>query len=71
MKRMNFIIACLRLQKSMKLGIFTGSCAVDSREMYKKARVKVLFCLVKLLLIWLSLRRRILGSVYMEVGDPR
>ena len=30
-KRMNFVIACLvlRLQKNMKLGIFTGSGAVD------------------------------------------
>ena len=38
MKRMNFVIACLviRLQKNMKLGIFTDSRAVDSREMYQK-----------------------------------
>ena len=37
----------------MKLGIFTGSRAVDSKEMYKKrdARAKLLFCTVKLLLI--------------------
>ena len=38
MKRMNFVIACLviRLQKNMKLGIFTDSRAVDGREMYQK-----------------------------------
>ena len=37
-KRMNFAIACLEihLQKNMKFGIFTGSRAFDSREMYKK-----------------------------------
>ena len=36
MKRMNFVIAYLRLPKNMKLGIFTGSRAVNGREMYKK-----------------------------------
>ena len=38
MKRMNFVIACLviRLQKNMKLGIFTDSLAVNGREMYQK-----------------------------------
>ena len=38
MKRMNFSIACLviRLPKKRKLSIFTGSRAVDGREMYKK-----------------------------------
>ena len=36
MKRMNFVVACLRPSKNMKLGIFTGSRAVDGREMYKK-----------------------------------
>ena len=35
-KRMNFVIACLRPSQNMKLGIFTGSRAVDGKEMYKK-----------------------------------
>ena len=40
MKRMNFVIACLRPSQNVKLGIFTGSQgsrAVDGKEMYKKA----------------------------------
>ena len=37
MKRMNFVIGCLRPSQNVKLGIFTGSRAVDSRAMYKKA----------------------------------
>ena len=36
MKRMNFVIACLGPSQNMKLGIFTGSRAVDDKEMYKK-----------------------------------
>ena len=48
MKRMNFVVACLRPSKNMKLGIFTGSRAVDGREMYKKVwstcKVVVLPC---------------------------
>ena len=36
MKRMNFVTACLRPTQNMKLGIFTGSRAVDGKEMYKK-----------------------------------
>ena len=48
MKRMNFVIACLRPSQNVKLGIFTGSRAVDSKEMYKKAwctcKVVVLPC---------------------------
>ena len=48
MKRMNFVIACLRPSQNMKLGIFTGSRAVDGKEMYKKAwytcKVVVLPC---------------------------
>ena len=35
-KRMNFVIACLRPSQSTKLGIFTGSRAVYGKEMYKK-----------------------------------
>ena len=59
MKRMNFVIACLRSSQNVKLGIFTGSRTVDGKEMYKKrdARGKLLFFLGKLLLIWLSHRR--------------
>ena len=37
MKRMNFVTACLRPSQNVKLGIFKGSRAVDSKEMYKKA----------------------------------
>ena len=37
MKRMNFVIAFLRPSQNVKLGIFTGSRAVDGKEMYKKA----------------------------------
>ena len=48
MKRMNFVIACLRPSQNMKLGIFTGSRAVNGKEMYKKAwctcKVVVLPC---------------------------
>ena len=36
MKRMNFVIACLRPSQNMKLGIFKGSRAVDGKEMCKK-----------------------------------
>ena len=37
MKRMNFVVACLRPSQNMKLGICTGSRAVDGKEVYKKA----------------------------------
>ena len=36
MKKMNFVIACLRPSQNMKLGIFVGSRAVDGKEMYKE-----------------------------------
>ena len=35
--RMNFVTACLRPSQNMKLGIFTGSRAVDGKTMYTKA----------------------------------
>ena len=45
---MNFVIACLRPSQNVKFGIFTGSRAVDGKEMYKKAlcscKVVVLPC---------------------------
>ena len=48
MKRMNFVTACLRPSQNMKLGIFTGSRAVDGKEKYKKVlcacKVVVLPC---------------------------
>ena len=48
MKRMNFVIVCLPPSQYMKLGIFTGSRAVDGKEMYKKVwctcKVVVLPC---------------------------
>ena len=37
MKRMNFVIACLRPWQNVKLGIFKGSRAIDGKEMYTKA----------------------------------
>ena len=37
METMNFVNACLRPSQNVKLGIFTGSRAVDGKEMYKKA----------------------------------
>ena len=37
MKRINFVMACLRPSQNVKLDIFTGSRAVDGKEMYKKA----------------------------------
>ena len=36
MKKMNFVIACLRPSQNMKLGIFVGSRAVDGKEMYNE-----------------------------------
>ena len=39
MKRMDFVIACLRPSQNMKLGIFTGSRAVDGKEMFQKKNV--------------------------------
>ena len=47
----------------MKLGIFTGSRAVDGKE---KNVMHVQSCLVKLLLIWLSRRRASLYSYYLR-----
>ena len=48
MERMNFVIACLRPSQNVKLGIFTGSRAVDGKEMYEKVwstcKVVVLPC---------------------------
>ena len=48
MKKMNFVIACLRPSQNMKLGIFVGSRAVDGKEMYKEVwctrKVVVLPC---------------------------
>ena len=46
MKRMNFVIAHLHPSQNMKLGIFTGSRAVDGKEMYKKA-----WCTCKVVLL--------------------
>ena len=37
MKRMNFVIACLRPSQNVKLGIFTWLSCSDGKEMYKKA----------------------------------
>ena len=51
------------------LGIFTGSREVDGKEMYKTVwcTCKV-FCLVKLLLIWLSRRGRILNFLLFTIS---
>ena len=37
MKRMSYVIACLRPSQNVKSGIFTGSRAVDGKEVYRKA----------------------------------
>ena len=53
-KRMNFVIACLRPSQNVKLGIFTGHVVqLTAKQCTKKrdGRAKLLFCLVKLLLI--------------------
>ena len=44
MRRMNCVIACLRPPQNVKLGIFTGSRAVDGKEMYKKGAMHVQSC---------------------------
>ena len=46
---MNFVIACLRPSQNIKLGIFTGSRAVDGKEMYKKV-----WCTCKVVVFALS-----------------
>ena len=54
-------------------GIFTGSRAFDVKKCTKKrdACAKFLFCFVKLLLIWLSRRRRILNCLLFTIHcDP-
>ena len=77
MKRMNFVIACLRPSQNVKLGIFTGSRAVDGKEMYKKVWctckvfAKLLFCLVKLLLICLSRSLRSMAVLSSRVHERR
>ena len=43
-KRTNFVIACLRPSQKVKLGIFTGSGAVDGKEMCKKSVMHVQSC---------------------------
>ena len=46
--RLSYVIACLRIQQNVKSGIFTGSRAVDGKEVYRKAwytcKVVVLPC---------------------------
>ena len=42
MKRMNFVIACLRPSQNMKLGIFTGSRAVDGKKKMRKKSVMLM-----------------------------
>ena len=73
MKRMNFVIACLRPSQNVKLGIFTGSRAVDGKEMYKKAwctcKVVVLPCQATAYLTFC--RRRILNFLLFTIHcDP-
>ena len=41
MKRMNFVTASLRPSPNMKLGIFTGSRAVDGKECTRKCDARV------------------------------
>ena len=44
MKRMNFVIGCLRPSQNEKLGIFTDSRAVNGKEIYKKSVMYVQSC---------------------------
>ena len=44
MKRINFVIACLRPSQNVKLGIFTDSRAVNGKEIYKKGVIHVQSC---------------------------
>ena len=43
-KRMNYVIACLRPSQNEKSGIFLGSRAVDGKEVYKKSVIHVQSC---------------------------
>ena len=71
MMTVNFVIACLRPSQNVKLGIFTGRTVVQltAKKCTKKrdARAKLLFSLVKLLLIWLSRHRRILNFLLCPI----
>ena len=53
LKRMNFVIGCLRPSQNVKLGIFTGIVQLTAKKCTKKRdkRAKLLYYLVKLLLI--------------------
>ena len=45
MKRMNFVVACLRPSQNMKLGIFTGNRAVDcTKKCDARAKLSFLTC---------------------------
>ena len=70
MKRMNFVIACLRPSQNMKLGIFTGSRAVDGKEMCKKVwctcKVVVLPCQAIAYLTFSSPPHLFLSSYYLR-----
>ena len=72
-KRMNFVIAFLRPSQNVKSGIFTGSSAVNGKEMYKKAwctcKVVVLPCQATAYLTFC--RRRILNFLLFTIHcDP-
>ena len=42
MKKMNFVIACLRPSQNVKLGIFTGSLAVDVKNRISSGQIQLL-----------------------------
>ena len=42
MKRMNFVIACLRPSQNVKLGIFTGSLAVEVKNRILSGQIQLL-----------------------------
>ena len=44
MKRINFVIACLRPSQNVKLGIFTGIRAVDGKRNVQKSVMHVQSC---------------------------
>ena len=69
----NFVIACLRPSQNVKLGIFTGSRAVDGKEMYKKAwcTCKVVFLPCQAIAFLLSRHRHILNLILFTICcDP-
>ena len=67
MKKMNFVIACLRPSQNMKFSWVVVQLTAKKCTKKCDAREKLLFCLVKLLLLWLSRRRRIFNFLLFMI----